>query len=50
MRLEFAEFKIVGEENWMLTMEVADGALSGWMEDTNKPDSGRFYSYVAKKL
>jgi len=48
-RLDFAVFKIVGEENWKLTMEIEDGVLSGWMEDTNKPDAEKFYSYVAAK-
>lgn len=44
-----AVFQIVGEENWHLTMEVEDGILSGWMEDTDKPDAEKFYSYVAKR-
>jgi uncharacterized protein DUF6265 len=44
-----AVFKIIGEENWMLTMQVEDGVLRGYMEDQNNPDAKRFYSYVATK-
>ncbi len=44
-----AVFNIIGEENWMLTMQVEDGVLSGYMEDQNNPDAERFYSYVATR-
>lgn len=49
VRNNHAVFQIVGEENWRLTMNVEDGVLSGWMEDTDKPDAEKFYSYVAKR-
>lgn len=48
-RENHAEFQIIGEENWRLTMDVDNGVLSGWMEDTNQPDGEKFYSYVAEK-
>ena len=34
-----ATFEIVGEENWVLTMDASDGILRGWIVDTEKPSS-----------
>ena len=44
-----AEFTVIGEENWRLTMDVEAGVLSGFMEDQNDPNAERFYSYVGRK-
>ena len=48
-RSNHAVFHVVGEENWILTMDVEDDVLRGWMEDTNNPKGDRNYSYVAKR-
>lgn len=51
LRENYADFELIGEENWHLRMEVANGVLSGFMFDTERPmPENPRYSYVARQV